>query len=119
MILTLAAAVALQLSSPMLVASTCQYPNKDAKILTAAQPPFSDAQLKNLHTTKPALILVSLDGSGKVVKTAIAQSSGSTVVDRAAIAGAKASTYAAATRDCTGVPGHYLFRVEINASRPQ
>lgn len=110
----LAAALALQLSSPMLVASaTCGTPNEDVRVLVPAQPKLSDAQMKAVHGTETATVNVQVDAGGKVQSASIAHSSGSPVVDQAAVNAAKASSYAPATRNCKSVAGAYLFKVQV------
>ncbi len=122
-----AATLVLQLFSPALAASnggantapvvlaaaSCEYPNKDAKILIAQPPKLDEAWLKKERPKGEALVYVGLDPEGKVVKTKIAKSSGNATVDQAAIEAAQTSTYAPATRNCQGIPGEYLFQVQV------
>ena len=96
-----------------LLAAACEYPDKDAKVLVAQPPNLSDSWLKKAHPKGEALVDVELDPQGKVVKTKIAKSSGNATVDKAAIEAARTSTYAPATRNCQGVPGRYLYQVQV------
>ncbi len=121
------ATLALQLISPALAASndgappvsaavaaaTCEHPNTDAKVLVAAQPNISDAELKVQHARGAALVDVTIAGDGSVQKTRLVKSSGYSLIDHAAIDAARASTYSAATRNCAAVPGNYIFRVDV------
>lgn len=97
-----------------LLAAACEYPDKDSKVLVAQPPNLSESFLKKEKPKGETLVNVGLDSQGKVVTTKIAKSSGNATVDQAALEAARASTYAPATRNCAGVPGNYLFRVQVS-----
>lgn len=109
-----AAALALQLSRPSVVAAAnCENPNEDVKVVTPAEPKLSKSEIKT-SGKRAAVVSVSIASNGSVQQVKIAQSSGDATVDKAAMDAAKASTYAQATRNCAPVPGKYLFRVQVS-----
>jgi TonB family protein len=60
-------------------------------------------------------IRVTLSDTGEVVAAGVYDSSGNAQLDDAALAGAKASTYAPEIEDCRKITGSYLFRAEFSA----
>jgi TonB family protein len=116
MLIFAAATLALQLTSSSLVAAvSCDEPNQGATVVTATEPKFSKAQLKQSHANRTALVLVRVAPSGSVQTVSIQQSSGDATVDKAAMEAARTSTYSPATHDCAPVAGKYLFAVNVKA----
>jgi TonB family protein len=66
------------------------------------------------HVTGTSVIRVDLTESGDVRASSIAVSSGSAVLDRAAIEAAKTLAYAPETHDCHAISGSYAVQVEFN-----
>jgi TonB family protein len=60
-----------------------------------------------------AEVQVTLDAAGRVTDLSMYRSAYNPQLDRAAIAAAKASTYAPALVDCLPAGGTYLFTVEF------
>lgn len=60
-----------------------------------------------------AQVEVSLSASGQVLGAKIFVSTGSSLLDNAAIDAAKRTTYTPKIVDCDHVPGAYLFRVDF------
>ncbi|GAC1655852.1 MAG: hypothetical protein NVS9B12_07150 [Vulcanimicrobiaceae bacterium] len=60
-----------------------------------------------------AQVKVDLSADGKVVDASIFQSTGNTLLDRAAVEAAERTTYGPKVVDCASVPGSYLFRVDF------
>jgi len=66
------------------------------------------------HVRANVDVLVSLDAAGRVTGAAI-EKSGAGVVNDAALAAARGSTYQPALHDCKPVASTYTFRVEFNS----
>lgn len=60
------------------------------------------------------LVLVELSRAGDVLAVSVFRSSGSRVLDRAALNAAKQSTYAPKMINCIPAAGRYLFRADFN-----
>jgi TonB family protein len=60
-------------------------------------------------------VLVSLDGSGRVIDVAVWRTSTYPTLDKAAAGAAFASKFAPEVFRCVGVPSSYLFRAEFEA----
>jgi TonB family protein len=88
----------------------CSVPNAPARTISAAMPQTPDG-VEGLPAT--AEVQVTLDAAGRVTDLRIYRSAYNQQLDRAAIAAAKASTYAPALVDCLPSGGTYLFTVEF------
>ena len=88
----------------------CSVPNAPARTISAAMPQTPDG-VEGLPAT--AEVQVTLDAAGRVTDLRIYRSAYNQQLDRAAIAAAKASTYAPALVDCLPAGGTYLFTVEF------
>jgi TonB family protein len=88
----------------------CSVPNAPARTISAAMPQTPDG-VEGLPAT--AEVEVTLDAAGRVTDLRIYRSAYNQQLDRAAIAAAKASTYAPALVDCLPAGGTYLFTVEF------
>lgn len=69
------------------------------------------AQLEHLSGT--SVVRVDLSDTGSVSSAYVAVTSGSSILDRAAIRTAKSMVYAPETRSCRPVPGLYAVEVEF------
>jgi TonB family protein len=67
----------------------------DAQLLTRAEPAYP-AQARNIGAQGDVRILVIIDADGSLESASVFTSSGNDLLDQAAVAGAQASTYAAA-----------------------
>jgi TonB family protein len=101
---------ALATASAMPPRPACSVPNAPAHTLSAAMPQTPDG-VEGLPAT--AEVQVTLDTTGRVTDLRIYRSAYNQQLDRAAIAAAKASTYAPALVDCLPSGGTYLFTVEF------
>lgn len=88
----------------------CSAPDTPARTISAAMPQTPDGA-EGLPAT--AEVQVTLDAAGRVTDLRIYRSAYDQQLDRAAIAAAKASTYAPALVDCLPSGGTYLFTVEF------
>ncbi len=88
----------------------CSVPNAPARTISAAMPQTPDG-VEGLPAA--AEVQVTLDAAGRVTDLRIYRSAYNQQLDRAAIAAAKASTYAPALVDCLPAGGTYLFTVEF------
>jgi periplasmic protein TonB len=91
---------------------SCAKPHVDAQIVRAVEPeyPLLAQQQGLIGTTQ---IEVTLAETGAIIDARIYTGSGSRVLDDAALAAAKRSTYSSEIDDCKSVGGSYLFRAEF------
>ena len=95
------------------VDNSCNTPNVQASTAYAAvadRPNVAD----EMHLTGTTLVQVDLDDTGALVSAEVAKSSGVGVLDRAALAAARASKFTPAIQNCTPTAGSYLFEVDFN-----
>jgi TonB family protein len=90
----------------------CEAPNVTAATIYAEQPD-TPAMATVMHLTGTTLVQVDLDPSGAITGTSVAKSSGTPLLDFAALKAARASTFRAEVRNCTAVAGSYLFEVQF------
>lgn len=103
-------------ASPQPVAGgACVRP--DASPSVSASPPVADIppEARIAKVSGTAAIAVSLDAQGRVTGAKVAQSSGSTGLDQAALQMAQNATYAPKLTACKPVPGDYTFTVKFVA----
>lgn len=91
----------------------CSAPLVDASTIEKYTPEMP-AAARDAGLTGTSQVKVDLSATGTVLDATIATSSGSTILDAAAIQAAKRTTYAPKVLDCQRVPGSYLFRVEFD-----
>lgn len=91
----------------------CSAPLVDASTIEKYTPEMP-AAARDAGLSGTTQVKVDLSASGTVVDASVAVSSGSTILDVAAIQAAKRTTYAPKVVDCQRVPGSYLFRVEFD-----
>lgn len=90
-------------------AQACARPNVAARVTNAVTPDVP-AMAQQQGISGSVQIVVSLDADGRVTAARI-QSSPSAVLNAAALAAARQSTYQTAIRDCVPVAVDYLFNV--------
>ncbi|MEO6991484.1 MAG: TonB family protein [Candidatus Baltobacteraceae bacterium] len=90
----------------------CAVPNKEATMTNGVQPDTPEIA-KQAGATGTVNVEVTLTAGGSVVSTSVYKSSGNSALDQAAIAAAKQSSFAPATKDCQPVGGSYLFRADF------
>jgi len=85
-----------------------------------AKPALTQNDYARLKVEKQAVVAVTLDDSGRVMKTAIFQTSGDPSLDAAAIAAAQSSTYRPGTEKCHPTGGTFAvtFLFEPTFSTP-
>jgi hypothetical protein len=96
-------------------APTCSAPYVATRVLKAT-PPDYPANLDGSRSVGVAVISALLDETGRVVGSAVFESSHSLALDQAATRSATASTYSAAVFRCRPVPSIYRFRAEFSQS---
>jgi len=93
-------------------ATACTRPDQPPRAVHAAQLRYARAARgRGAHVT--ATVAVSLDTSGDVVSTSVAQSSGDPELDAAATDAALATTFAPHYVDCVGVPSIYDYHADF------
>jgi len=100
---------------PSQIAGACVRP--DASPAVASSPSVAEIppDVRAAKASGTAVIAVSLDVNGRVIKTAIAQSSGNTGLDRSALQMAQSATYAPKLVGCKAAPADYDFTVKFVA----
>lgn len=88
----------------------CSQPNVQAKAVNPITPPVPDDAAGQTGT---AQVQVTLSASGSVEAASIYRSTGSLILDRAAVKAARTSEYTPELRDCVPVRGIYLFTVDF------
>lgn len=91
--------------------AACTRPNVPATVVHAARavvPPMAEQQ--DIHGT--VNVLVSLGADSRVERTVIA-STPSAILNQAALAVARASSYQTETRECRSVAADYLYRIDF------
>lgn len=81
--------------------------------LVRAEPVDYPAIFELATASATAQILVDLSETGRVLNTRVAKSSGSSILDRAAIVAVASSLYTPETTACTGVAGSYAVDVDF------
>jgi protein TonB len=93
-------------------ATSCSTPDSPATTAFGAEPVTPQlALLYNLTGT--TYVQVDIDANGALTDASIAKSSGTPILDQAAIAAAKASSFRPAIHDCSPVAGSYIFQVNF------
>jgi protein TonB len=94
--------------------ASCSQPHLDPRTENAVQPDYPDLA-REQGASGTAEVRVTLDARGDVLSAVIEQGTGSTLLDNAAVAAAKASTFSPEIEDCLPVGGTYLFRADFSA----
>ena len=90
-------------------AASCPNPNREAWVVKQAVPDPDLARREDVYSM--VLVEVRVGANADVLSATIYKSSGNVVVDRAAIASARQSTYEPKLVNCVPVAGDYLFRI--------
>jgi protein TonB len=91
--------------------AACTAPNVSASIARAITPNYPDiAQWQGAGGT--VVVRVDLSETGKLLSASVARSSGSPILDMAAVQTAKQMTYTPELRSCEPVAGSYTVDVE-------
>ena len=90
----------------------CSSPYADAATIAKFTPETPQIALDQ-GLSGVAQVKVDLSADGRVLDASIFASTGSSILDHAAVDAAKRTTYAPKIVDCARVPGSYLFRVEF------
>ncbi|HEV3155463.1 MAG TPA: TonB family protein [Candidatus Baltobacteraceae bacterium] len=105
----------LQQSSPPASSPGCKVHARDASVVRAKFPVYTDT-MKAQDVGRSTIVLsVTIDEKGKAVAADVVQSSGFKDVDAAVVDAALQSTYAPKTLECTPVTSRYLFVVQYNS----
>ena len=84
-------------------------PARVSRAVTPETPAIAEMQ----RLTGTTMVRVDLSSTGEVLATAVARSSGSPMLDRAALATARAQGYVPEFKDCRPVAGSYGIEVEF------
>jgi TonB family protein len=93
----------------------CAEPFVDAKIVGLPVEPDYPMLARNLGQTGTVHIQVAIDPTGAVVNAKIARSSGSVILDGAALTAAQKTQYAPQIFRCEAVPGTFTYRADFTA----
>ncbi len=94
--------------------ASCATNHGQAAHLVQAAPVDYPESFKMVAASTKALIRVDLSATGRVLNTSVAKSTGSVILDRAAIAAVASSVYSPATDACSGVAGSYAVEVDLD-----
>jgi len=98
---------------PVIPTPSCTEPDVAAHVVNAITPDTPElARQEGLNGVTE--VRVDLRPDGTVDSVSVYRSSGSTLLDGAALRAAKASTYAAASHDCRNLSGSYIFKAEFD-----
>jgi protein TonB len=101
-----------QLNVDQAPGASCEAANVTASTIYAEQPE-TPAVATTMHLTGTTLVQVDLDSAGSIVGTSVAKSSGTPLLDRAALVAARASTFRPEMKNCAPVGGSYIFEVQF------
>jgi TonB family protein len=90
----------------------CAIPNADARVVDKVSPEYPDSARMN-GAVGEVDVKVSLSPTGAILHASVYKSSGNAALDFAALAAAKASSYAPEVAECRNVGGDYLFHAEF------
>jgi len=93
---------------------SCANPNADAAVKGAAVEPEFPTTMRERGATGTTEIEVALDAAGTPIELEIHRSSGFEILDRAALAAARATSYTPAVVNCVKTAGRYLFTVDFD-----
>jgi TonB family protein len=96
--------------SPITAISGCAGSHSDAAVVNAVPPDYPEIA-RQMGLTGTSLVQLDLTPSGTIANASILTSSGNSLLDRAALAAARASSFRSEVRDCTPVAGSYIFSV--------
>lgn len=96
-------------------AAGCARADADAVVVSTPAPPDIPASARGSGTSGTALVTVQLDVSGQVSGANVAQSTGNSSLDLAAVAMARDARYTPALHDCKPIASAYTFSVKFVA----
>ncbi len=91
----------------------CTAPDVPAKTIAPVAPEIPQLASEE-GLTGTTEVEVHLSASGAVLDASVYRSSGSMLLDRAAIGAARASSYSPEQRACRNIPGSYLFSAQFD-----
>lgn len=100
-----------QNSIPALSAN-CETPNVSAGTIYGATPE-TPSVARVMHLTGTTYVQVDLEADGSIANTSVSKSSGTPLLDRAALQAARESTFRPEIRGCAPVAGSYIFVVDF------
>ena len=93
----------------------CSQPNKDATTTRPVEPDYPDLA-RQQGAVGTVQVKIVLNATGGVTNATVYKSSGNALLDKAAVAAARASSYSPEITDCAPVNGGtYLFRADFNS----
>jgi len=93
---------------------TCAAPFADVLTTRAIEPDYPQSAIRE-RATGSVQVKVTVDATGSVLTATIYKSSRNVALDSAAVAAARASSYAPARVRCEPVGGSYLFRADFTS----
>ena len=90
----------------------------DPSVVKAAQPAVPADYLKHISGTRMAVVAVTLDAEGHVVTASIHTSTGSDMLDKAAVDAAEHSTYAPGATNCKPSGGTFAVQFSFEGTSP-
>jgi protein TonB len=95
-----------------LISTSCPAPDAPAAPIVAAVPemPMIATSLNLSGTT---YVQVDLEANGAILNTSVMKSSGTPILDRAALESVRASSFRPEVRSCVAVAGSYLMEVDF------
>jgi TonB family protein len=103
---------ATSVSAQQSAGASCEAPNVIAATIYAEQPE-TPAMATTMHLTGTTLVQVDLDASGAITGATVAKSSGTPLLDLAALRAVRASTFRPEVHNCLAFAGSYLFEVQF------
>jgi protein TonB len=94
---------------------SCVQPHVDATTTNPIAPDTPETA-REQGATGTVQVKVSLTATGSVLAAAVYKSSGSPLLDEAAVRAARQSTYAPEIDDCVKVAGDYIFRADFEGN---
>jgi TonB family protein len=93
----------------------CALPHKDATTTRPVEPDYPDLA-RQQGAVGTVQVKIVLNSTGGVTNATVYKSSGNALLDRAAVAAARASSYSPEVEDCAPVNGGtYLFRADFSS----
>lgn len=92
----------------------CAVPFKDVTMLRPVTPEYPDAA-RAMHLGPVVVIItITVTAKAEVAGASIVQTSGTPIIDMAALLAARQSTYSPKIANCSPVAGTYMFRANFN-----
>jgi len=91
---------------------SCAIADTPASVVFAAEPIMPEIA-RDLWLSGTTQVRVDLDAAGAVIGASVYRSSGSWMLDAAALAATRASRFAPTVHECAPIAGSYLYTVEF------